>query len=99
MWKRLIGLARDVFELAARVKGHDQKLERLFTANEDTLAQVYHLTERVLRLELQLQHQKEQQATERDNFRLQIENLILRLQRGLPPPALPGRAPENLDDQ
>jgi hypothetical protein len=28
---------------------------------------------------------KDQQATERETFRLQLENLILRMQRGLPP--------------
>jgi len=55
------------------------------------------LSERVLKLELELQHTKEQharevahlrdqQAAEREHFRLQLENLILRLQRGLPPP-------------
>ncbi|MEK7830737.1 MAG: hypothetical protein AAB401_06590 [Acidobacteriota bacterium] len=58
MWKTLISLVRNVFDLASRVKGHDQKLERLFAADEDTLLQLYRLTERVLRLELQLQHQK-----------------------------------------
>jgi hypothetical protein len=89
MWKSLIGLVRDVFDLQARLKSHDQKLERLFAADEDTLAQLYRLSERVLRLELQLQHQKEQQAGERENFRLQIENLVLRMQRSLPAPELP----------
>ncbi len=86
------------------------------------------LKERILRLELELQHTKvtharelaclkeahacdfthlkEQLARERkhiqqcrsadrESFRLQIENLILRMQRGLPPPALP----EKPDDQ
>jgi hypothetical protein len=84
MWKTLIGLVRDAYELASRIKGHDHKLERLFAADEDTLVQLYRLTERVLRLELQLQHQKEQQATERENFKLQIENVILGSQRELP---------------
>ena len=42
------------------------------------------LSERVLRLEMELQHQKEQQATEREKFQLQIENLILRSQRERP---------------
>ncbi len=47
--------------------------------------EVRHFSERILRLELELQHQKEQQAAERENFRLQLENLRLRLQPGLPP--------------
>jgi hypothetical protein len=52
---------------------------------EKTADDVVLLAQRVLRLELQLDHQKEQQATERENFKLQIENVILRSQRGLPP--------------
>lgn len=54
------------------------------------------LSERFLKLELQLEFRKEQhtrerehwqerQAAEREHFRLQLENLILRAQRGLPP--------------
>ena len=35
------------------------------------------------------EHWQQRQSADRDNFRLQIENLILRLQRGLPPPELP----------
>ena len=42
------------------------------------------MSERLLRVELELQHLREQQATERENFRLQLENLILRYQRQLP---------------
>ena len=125
MWKNLINLARDVFDISNRVKGHDQKLERLYAADGEALAEIYRLSERMLRLELELQHTKEahardftqlkeeharerehlqqRQLADRDNFRLQIENLILRLQRGLPPPELPEKLPEklpeSLDDQ
>ncbi len=116
MWKNLINLVRDVFDLSNRVKGHDQKLERLYVAEGEALAEIYRLSERVLRLELELQHQQTQYARElahlkeeharerehlqqrqladRENFRLQIENLILRMQRGLPPPELPEK-PDN----
>lgn len=85
MWKTLIGVLRDIYELNRRVKGHDKHLEELFELVRGFAANQAQLSERVLRLELQLQHQKEQQTTERENFRLQLENLVLRQQRGLPP--------------
>lgn len=43
------------------------------------------LSDRLLRVELELQHQKEKQAAEREMFHLRLENLILRYQRDLPP--------------
>lgn len=84
MWKHLYELVRDVFFLRHRVDVHDKKLDGLSRSAEKTADELILLTQRVLRLELQLDHQKEQQATERENFRLQIENVILRSQRGLP---------------
>lgn len=111
MWKSLISLARDVFNLNRRVGGHNRQLSELANSVRDLFADDYRLSERILRLELELQHTKETHARElaymkeeharerehwqqrqladRENFRLQIENLILRLQRGLPPPELP----------
>ena len=85
MWKKLIELVRDVFELRYQVKGHDKRLDDFGRFSREMTADFNKVSDRVLRLELQLQHQKEQQATERENFRLQLENLALRLQRGLPP--------------
>lgn len=74
-----------VYELNRRVKGHDKHFEELFDLVRGLAANQAQLSDRVLRLELQLQHQREQQSAERENFRLQLENLVLRLQRGLPP--------------
>ena len=85
MWKKLLETVRDVFELRRQVKGHDQRLDNLTDYVGRLSDENRSLAERVLRLELQLQYQKEQQTTERENFRLQLENLVLRLQRGLPP--------------
>ncbi len=94
MWKTLIGLLQNAFNLVRRVERHDQQIGELYSSARDQSADSYRLSERVLRLELQLQHQKEQQAIERENFRLQIENLVLRMQRGLPPAELPEK-PDN----
>lgn len=85
MWKTLIGTLQDIYELNRRVKGHDKHFEELFELVRGLSLNQAQLSDRVLRLELQLQHQKEQQSAERENFRLQLENLMLRQQRGLLP--------------
>lgn len=94
MWKKLLEVVREVFDLRRQVRSHDKRLVELTGAARHLSEEQRLLSERVLRLELQLQHQKEQQATERENFRLQIENLVLRMQRGLPPAELPEK-PDN----
>lgn len=96
MWGKFIEIARGLFDLRQQVKGHDRKLDDFGQFSREMTAGFNKLSERVLKLELQLEFQKEQhalelarlkeqQATERENFRLQLENLVLRLQRGLPP--------------
>jgi hypothetical protein len=85
MWKKLLELVQDVFDLRRQVKGHEKRLDDFAAFARETSTEFAKFSERMLRLELELQHLKEKQATERENFRLQLENLILRLQRGLPP--------------
>jgi hypothetical protein len=96
-WKKLFELVQDVFDLRRQLKGHDKRLDEYSLVQENLNLKVSQLADRVLRLELELQHQKEQharerahwqerQAAEREHFRLQLENLILRAQRGLPLP-------------
>jgi len=84
MWKKFIELVRDVFDLRYQIKGHEKRLDDFGRFSREMTADFNRLSERVLKLEVQLQYQKEQQAAERENFRLQLENLMLRLQRGLP---------------
>ncbi len=109
-WKKLLELVQDLYDLRRQLKGHDKRFDESSLAQENLNQKVVQLTDRVLRLEWELQqtkethvrelaHLKEQQAGEREHlqqrqladresFRLQIENLILRMQRGLPPPEL-----------
>ena len=123
MWGKLIELARDLFDLRQQVKGHDKKLDDSARFAREMTAGFNQVSERLLKLEMQFEFQKEQQAAEvarlkeelarlkeeqarerehwqqrqladRESFRLQIENLILRMQRGLPPPGLPEK-PDN----
>lgn len=95
MWKKLLGLARDVFDLRRQVKGHDKRLDDYSLSQENLNLRVNQIADRVLRLELELRHTKEQharevahlqeqQAAERQIFHLQLETLVLRLQQGLP---------------
>jgi chromosome segregation ATPase len=119
MWKRLFELVQDVFDLRRQVKGQEKRLGEVSLAQEKLALKVAELSERTMRLELELQYTKEQHAqelvhlreehrqelarlqeqqlAERQNLRLQLENLILRMQRGLPPsepPALPAEPNE-----
>ena len=84
MWKTLTGLVQDLFDLNRRVKRHDGQIDDLFGSSREMSASVYQLSERVLRLEMELEHLQQRQKTERENFRLQLENLVLRFQRNLP---------------
>ena len=85
MWKKLIALVRDVLDLRRQVKGHDERLNEITALMREMTTAITELSERQLRVEIELQHMKQQQAAERENFRLRLENLILRYQRGLPP--------------
>jgi len=85
VWKKLIKLVRDVFDIRRQLKEHEKRLDDFSAFAREMSAAFNRLSERVLKTELELQHQKEQQAAERENFRLQLENIILRSQRGLPP--------------
>lgn len=56
MWKKLLGLARDVFDLRRQVKGHDKRLDDYSLSHENLNLKVGQIADRVLRLELELQH-------------------------------------------
>jgi cell division septum initiation protein DivIVA len=121
VWEKLVTVIREVFDLRQQVKGLGKRLEELTGHAHQLSEDDRWLNERVLRLELELQHTKEthardftqlkeahahelahlkgeyarerehweqRQLADRQSFRLQIENLILRMQRGLPPPEL-----------
>ena len=72
-----------------RDKGEHERImarvDQNLAETKRNLEMIHANREMSLRLELPLVHLKEQQAAERENFWLQLENLILRMQRGLPP--------------
>lgn len=59
MWKKLLALVQDVFDLRHQVKGHEKRLGELSTAVKGQFKDFHSLSERVLRLELELQHQRD----------------------------------------
>lgn len=85
MWKKLLETVQEVLDIRRQIKAHDKRLDEISVSQEKLARNDDQLSDRVLRLEMQLDHQKEQQAKEREIFRLQLENLIMRMQRGLPP--------------
>lgn len=62
---------------------------------EQQAAEIARLKEELARLKeehvREREHWEQRQSADRQSFRLQIENLILRRQRGLPPPELPAQ--------
>ncbi|MGH9801313.1 MAG: hypothetical protein ACRD82_13180, partial [Blastocatellia bacterium] len=64
MWKKLLGVVQDVFDLRRQIKGHDKRLNDYSLSHESLSLKVGQLADRVLRLELELQHTKEQHARE-----------------------------------
>jgi hypothetical protein len=85
MWKKLFEIVGDLLDLRREVKGHDKRLDELSEFVREISTESMRLSERLLRVELELEHLREQQAAEREMFRLRLENLLLRYQRGLPP--------------
>lgn len=85
MWKKLVKIARDLFGLKHQVKEHERRLNDLSQFVQVLFKDALQLSERLLRLELEIEHLKEQQAAEREIFRLRLENLALRYKSGLPP--------------
>jgi len=93
MWKKLLETVQEVLDIRRQLKAHDKRLDEISLSQEKLARNDDELSDRVLRLEMQLAHQKEQQAKEGEIFRLQLENTIMRMQRGLPPrdPSAPPR--------
>lgn len=96
MWKKFLELTQDLFALRHQVKAHDKRLDELSQSTQDLFKDSIKVSERMLKMEIELQQSKaqqamelerlkEQQAAEREIFRLQLENTMMRMQRGLPP--------------
>jgi hypothetical protein len=85
MWRKLIELARLVVSLYSQMKRQAERTNELAEEVELLRADVKELSARVGRIEILLEEREKRDATERENFRLRLENLILRYQQGLLP--------------
>jgi hypothetical protein len=74
----LLSLTHDVQQSKADIK--DVRAE-IKTLREDLVA----LTHVVAQLKMELQHDRESAARERELQQLRLENILLRYERGLPP--------------
>jgi septal ring factor EnvC (AmiA/AmiB activator) len=85
MWRKLVELARQVVSLYSQMKRQAERTNELAEEVEFLRADVKELSARVGRIEILLEEREKREATERENLRLQLENLLLRYQRRLPP--------------
>jgi len=84
MWKKLVEYILNAINLARDTKRNAEELEAL----KRDMRNLYQL---VVQLYWELETQKKQSALERENLRLQVENMLLRYQQALPPE---GKKPE-----
>ena len=89
MWKQLFEFMRQVFTLTETVSRQQSALNELQkevrdlsrTVDED----IRRLQSAVERLAVELRHVQEHEASERRILKLELENRLLRMERGLPP--------------
>jgi molecular chaperone GrpE (heat shock protein) len=84
MWQKLVDLIKEVFELGRNTKQNAQDIQELAERFKEMQATLNLFSERLLRLEIKFDEYEKRTATEREVFRLQIENLILRARAELP---------------
>ncbi|MCP9492931.1 MAG: hypothetical protein MSG64_00595 [Pyrinomonadaceae bacterium MAG19_C2-C3] len=89
MWKQLFEFMRQVFTLTEAVSRQQSALNELQkevrdlsrTVDED----IRRLHSAVKRLSAELRHQREHEESEYRILKLELENRLLRMERGLPP--------------
>ena len=70
--------------LYGQMKRQAERTDELAEEIELLRADVKELSARVGKIEILLEEREKREATERENLRLQLENLLLRYQRRLP---------------
>ncbi len=89
MWKQLFEFMRQVFTLTETASRQQSALHELQTEVRDLSRtvdeDVRRLQSAVERLAAELRHQQEHEESERRILKLELENRLLRMERGLPP--------------
>lgn len=84
MWQKLIDLVKEVFDLSRNTAQNSQDIRELTERFKEMQATLNLFSERLLRLEIKFDEYEKRTAAEREVFRLQIENMILRARAELP---------------
>jgi len=97
VWERLFEFMRQIFTLTENQRRQEdeihelqQQMQELSQAHAD---ETHALRSLVERLEAELRHNREHEEAERKILKLELENYLLRQERGLPP-AKPQPLPE-----
>jgi len=82
MWRQLVELARLVVSLYGQMKRQAERTNELAEEIGLLKAEVKELSARVGKIEMLLEEREKREVIERENLRLQLENLLLRHQAG-----------------
>ena len=85
MWKQIGEAARKLFSLSQRMEKLEESDEHVQEVLKEHDQRISRLTELVHHLAYELQRDRENHASERRLLLLEIENLLLRAGRKLPP--------------
>jgi len=89
VWKHLFEFIRQAFTLTEAVSRHDKAIEALEHELGDLAQATYEEIQRlhgaIERLATEIQRSQEREESERRILKLELENRLLRSERGLPP--------------
>jgi hypothetical protein len=85
MLKEPVDFGEKLFELVRTSREHDERINKLASDHASLTRRFDALAEEVHELSFQLRQDRENRARERELLRLQLENVLLRFERRLPP--------------
>ena len=85
MLKEPIEFGKTLIELVRKSWEHDEQIKQLHSDVASLNRRFDELTDVVRELSFQLRQERENRARERELLRLQLENVLLRFERRLPP--------------
>jgi septal ring factor EnvC (AmiA/AmiB activator) len=94
MWPKIVEFGRQMFSVMQKQSKHDEDIKEIRqdvkSLQEDFIRlrlEVNNLTHVVERLATSIQQEQKNAENSREIYRLQLENVLLRFERGLPPGA------------
>lgn len=96
MWQKIVDFGKQMFSVMQKLSKHDEDIKEVQkdvrTLQGDFVRlrlDVNNLSNAVERLGTSIQQEQKSAEQSREIYRLQLENLLLRFERGLPPVARP----------